>query len=211
MGRIRFMGTLGFLAAIIVCWTFLRAPSSAQEKEKPPPGEQVLIGPFQVDELYKNGDDRDGLKEVADNGGPSLNDMLKTMKQWKIYILDRKVKEKDRWVWDRPEKNSAKSEYPKILLEGKPNSSFKDANGKDFTFNLKEWSDFTYTLNQYGNKPDHIAEMAVGIHMQFGFRKIEIKLGNGFTREGDTFGFRTAGIWYDVTGKNELMKDKANK
>jgi hypothetical protein len=201
MGRIRLIGTLGFLAAIIVCWTFLR--TSAQEKEKPVPGEQVLIGPFQVDELYKSRKS-DRLETIAKDGGPSVDNMLNAMKGWRFYVLDRKVKEKDRWVWDRPE-NRAESEYPKMLLEGFPTSTLKDKNGKEFPFNMQFWK-YNYSLFQGSNK--ELARMDIMFRIGINMPEMRTTLGEGVTAIGSSLLVSTGGIRYDVTGKYEFLKSE---
>jgi hypothetical protein len=186
---IRLFALASLVAASIGFGSYLPTSAPAQEKPIVTPGEQVVIGPFQVDELYNSGDRKeDRLESIANNGGPWVDDMLTSMKGWKFYILDRKVKEKDRWVWDRPEIR-AESEYPKMLLDGWPTTSLKDKKGKAFPFNLNWWK-YNYTLFQ-GSK-NELARMDVMFRILI----------------GDSFIFSTGDIRYDVTGKYEFLRPK---
>lgn len=173
------------------------------------PGELVVIGPFRVDELYESADHlNSGVELLTKNGGPAVDEMLKAMKGWKVHIIDRKVKEGDRWVWDRPA-GRGRSDYPKILLEGRPKAAdLKDKKAKNYPFNLSEWNNFNYHLDQGGRKPGQLAKFGVSIGIAIEIRETEIALGGGAVQFADCFRFHSGDIWYDVTGKYELKKPK---
>jgi hypothetical protein len=176
------------------------------------PGELVLIGPFSIEELFKNSNDHSdltaGLEDIEKSGGPKADEMLKAMKGWKVFILDRKVKEKDRWIWDRtPVKD--RRQYPKILLDGKAVNTLKDKDGKKFPFHLEEWDDFTWHLDH--ERPNVVSNFSLAIYFKIQMREVEIPLKGGGSIIGDHFMFRAGGIKYDVNGKYELMKPKPQK
>lgn len=176
------------------------------------PGELVLIGPFRLDELYRSANHiNGGIDQITKAGGPATDEMLKAMKDWKVYIIDRKVKENDRWVWDRPAKGG-RGAYPKVLIQGEKTVDLKDKAGKTWPFTPATGDDFVTELHQGRGKPGAVARMGIAVGVTIHMREFEVPIGkNGGALIGDCFRFRAGDIWYDVTGKYELQEDKPKK
>jgi hypothetical protein len=126
------------LVALAAGAALLVAAGAAAEKgEKTPPGppQLVVLGPFGLGDLYQAGKGKKGLSDMFLTGpGPAEADVVKTLNQNQVFVIDQKVLDKTgKWVF-----GESKEDYPRLAVAGKLTHEIKDQKGNEFTIQILE-------------------------------------------------------------------------
>ena len=160
----------------------------------------LIIGPLKLGDLILSSPDGDWLVKDFEDGGLDVNEVKKLMNEWKLYVVDHKVRTPDgRWDWHRSEK----ARRPNVIVEGRMSIELKDRRGEKVEIAMTE-------ARAIGVDTNHRSPSWVRcpIVITLRFHNLAIDEGGGIVawpKEGNTM---IPTIRYDVTGRSTIEKRK---
>lgn len=174
--------------------------SWADERHQDHAGEDLVVGPFALGELYRTMPEKAKLGEVfSKRDGPDEKQVINSLDEVELYVLDKRVRnDKGQWVFDQAR--------PSVVVGGRMTLLLKDKKRKDFNIQLKKVTGRGWNRRNYwegADKPPSresdglLVEMATS---RYFLREVSIS-GSDVEVWGSDFNLVSRPFMYDVFGK----------
>ena len=165
----------------------------------------LIIGPFKLGDLILSNSDSGWFVKQLKDGGLDVDEVKKQMNEWKISLVDYKVRKPDgKWKWHRPEKGGWP---PKVVVEGRMSFELKDRKGNKVEIALTE-ADAGGTSS---NQDDSPATVRCPISITLRFHGLQIGEPGGILHWPKEAGTKIPAILYDVSGRASIEKPQPKK
>jgi hypothetical protein len=197
---------LGVVALVTVLGTASRSAATPPQLPPAPEQQRMLLGPFSLANLFQGV--KETFEDVEKGGGPPAAKLPEAMKGCNLWVVDRKEFDTQAKKWRFNGYGRKDAPIPKLLLEGDLLFLLKDAQGKEFRFQI-ERVDLADGDTDTGHSK--VSQRWIRINVKFATSSFRLPSGGKEAMAKD-ISVTSRRLYWDVSGKTWLEElDKVQK